>query len=74
TITEMVMSITHSVSQMAHAAEQQSTVVEEINMSINSVNDSANRTLTGVKQAASSANGLLGIGQQLDGLVSEFKV
>ena len=74
TITEMVMSITHSVSQMAHAAEQQSTVVEEINMSINSVNDSANRSLTGVKQAASSANGLLGIGQQLDGLVSEFKV
>lgn len=74
TITEMVMSITHSVSEMAHAAEQQSTVVEEINMSINSVNDSANRTLTGVKQAASSANGLLGIGQQLDGLVSEFKV
>lgn len=74
TITEMVMSITHSVSQMAHAAEQQSTVVEEINMSINSVNDSANRTLAGVKQAASSANGLLGIGQQLDGLVSEFKV
>lgn len=74
TITDMVMSISHSVSQMAHAAEQQSTVVEEINISINSVSESANRTLGGVNQTASSANDLLKLGHQLDNLVSEFRV
>ena len=74
-------SITHTVSniqamnqQIAAAAEQQSSVAEEISRSIINVRDVSEQTAAASEETASSSVELARLGNQLQMLVSHFKV
>ena len=59
---------------IASAAEQQTATTEEINRNINSIQQIAEQTAAGAEQTASSSTDLSRLGDQLRGLVGQFKV
>ncbi|NOX75979.1 MAG: methyl-accepting chemotaxis protein [Gammaproteobacteria bacterium] len=60
--------------QIACAAEEQSATTEEINKNINNIQLIAEQTAYGAEETAAASNELSGLGEQLRGLVRQFKV
>lgn len=60
--------------QIASAAEQQSATTEEINRNLSDIQLVAEQTASGAEQTAASSNELNELGEQLQVLVSQFKV
>ena len=73
-ITQTVSSIQAMNQQIAAAAEQQSSVAEEISRSIISVRDISEQTASASEQTAASSVELARLGNQLQTMVSRFKV
>jgi methyl-accepting chemotaxis protein len=73
-ITSAVSTIREMNSQIAAAAEEQSAVTDDINRSINSIQSISEQTATGAEQTSSSSMELAKLGEQLQGLVGQFKV
>lgn len=73
-ITQKVSSIQAMNQQIAAAAEQQSSVAEEISRSILNVRDVSEQTASASEQTAASSIELARLGNQLQQLVSHFKV
>lgn len=60
--------------QIATAAEEQTSVAEEINRSIINVNNVSDQSASAVEEMSASSADLARLGQQLQDLVSQFKV
>ena len=73
-ITQTVSSIQNMNQQIAAAAEQQSSVAEEISRSIISVRDISEQTASASEETAASSVELARLGNQLQMMVSRFKV
>jgi methyl-accepting chemotaxis protein len=73
-ITQTVSSIQAMNQQIAAAAEQQSSVAEEISRSILNVRDVSEQTASASEETAASSIELARLGNQLQQLVSHFKV
>jgi methyl-accepting chemotaxis protein len=73
-ITQTVSSIQAMNQQIAAAAEQQSSVAEEISRSIISVRDISEQTASASEETAASSVELARLGNQLQMMVSRFKV
>ncbi|MCG6540233.1 methyl-accepting chemotaxis protein [Pseudomonas sp. KSR10] len=73
-ITETVSVIQAMNLQIATAAEQQSSVAEEINRSVLSVRDVADRSAEAAQETATSTAELAHLGNELQTLISRFKV
>lgn len=73
-ITQTVSSIQAMNQQIAAAAEQQSAVAEEISRSIINVRDVSEQTASASEETAASSVELARLGNQLQTLVSHFKV
>ena len=73
-ITQTVSSIQAMNQQIAAAAEQQSSVAEEISRSIISVRDISEQTASASEETAASSVELARLGNQLQTMVSRFKV
>lgn len=74
TITEAVSRIVEMNTQIATAAEEQSTVTEDINQSMTSINTLAGQAAEGAEQTASSSQELETAAQDLQLMISHFKV
>jgi len=74
TIETSVEHIHDQVTQIATAAEEQSQVAEEINQNVVRIVDAAQRSDTGVTQTNEASQELARLGENLRGLVSQFKV
>lgn len=73
-ITETVSIIQAMNQQIATAAEQQSSVAEEINRSVLSVRDVADQSAEAAQETAASTAELARLGNELQTLISRFKV
>ncbi|WP_150911796.1 methyl-accepting chemotaxis protein [Marinobacter halotolerans] len=73
TIEKSVGNIHEQVSQIATAAEQQSQVAEEINQNIVRIVDAAQRSDSGVVRTNEASRELAQLGDNLRGLVQQFK-
>ncbi|WP_420848292.1 methyl-accepting chemotaxis protein [Pseudomonas saudimassiliensis] len=73
-ITDSVANIQSMNQQIAAAAEQQSAVAEEISRSVVNVRDVAEQSATGSDQTATSSIELARLGNELQVLVSRFRV
>jgi len=73
-ITTSVSDIVNMNVQIASAAEQQSATTEEINRNINNIQSIAEQTASGAVETSASSNELRDLGEQLRGLVGQFKV
>ena len=73
-ITRTVSSIQSMNQQIAAAAEQQSAVAEEISRSIINVRDASEQTATASNETAASSIELARLGNQLQRMVSHFRV
>ncbi len=78
---ESLSSITHAVetildmnTQIATAAEEQSSVAEEINSNIVNIREISEQTAEGAMQTSSASTELAHLGEELQGLVGQFKV
>ncbi len=78
---ESLSSITHAVetildmnTQIATAAEEQSSVAEEINSNIANIREISEQTAEGAMQTSSASTELAHLGEELQGLVGQFKV
>ena len=73
-ITAKVSNIQAMNQQIATAAEEQSAVAEEINRSVVNVRDISEQTATASDETAASSIELARLGNELQGLVSRFRV
>jgi len=73
-ITLAVESIFQMNAQIATAAEEQSSVAEEINRNVTNIQNISEQTAAGAQQTATSSGELARLGEQLQGLVRQFKV
>lgn len=73
-ITAAIQGVQDMGSQIATAAEEQSSVAEEINESIIRVNDIADQSAAAVEETSTAASELARLGQELQSLVSQYKV
>lgn len=73
-ITTAVATISSMNTQIASAALQQGTVADEINRSISNISNISERTAQSANQAALSTTDLSKLGQELQTLMSRFKV
>ncbi|MCG8429005.1 MAG: methyl-accepting chemotaxis protein [Chromatiales bacterium] len=78
---ESLTSITHAVetivsmnTQIATAAEEQSSVSEEITRNVVNIRDISEQTATGSEQTSSASAELARLGEELRGLVGQFRV
>ncbi|MCK4742258.1 MAG: methyl-accepting chemotaxis protein [Sulfuriflexus sp.] len=60
--------------QIASASEQQSAVAEEINRNINNISQISDQTAGATQQTSTSSTELAGLADELQGLVSTFRV
>ena len=60
--------------QIASAATEQEAVAEDINRNVISIADVSEHTATASEQTASSSMELARLGEELRGMVSQFKV
>jgi len=73
-ITDAVTRINDINIQIASAAEEQSSVAEEINRNISNVNDIAQQTSTASEQSAATSEELARLANDLQQLISHFRV
>lgn len=73
-ITQSVTTINDMNAQIASAAEEQNAVAEEMNRNIVAINTVAESTAMGAHQTAEASQELARLAEQLQGLVSQFKV
>ncbi len=73
-IEQAVARITEMNAQIASASEEQTAVTEEINKNITNIHAVTEETAEGSKQASSAAVDLARLGEQLRGLVGQFRV
>ena len=73
-ITQVVAEIQAMSMHIATAAEQQSSVADEINQSIVNVNNVAEQSAAAVEETAASSQDLARLGQELQSLITRFKV
>ena len=73
-ITDKVATISQMNVQIATAAEEQSSVSEEINRNVVEINTVAEQSAEGAQKTASASGELSNLAQQLQGLISQFKV
>ncbi|MFV2056590.1 MAG: methyl-accepting chemotaxis protein, partial [Thiohalomonadales bacterium] len=74
TINKTVADIQAMNTQIASAAEEQSATAEEINRSITSIQTISEQTAAGAEQTATSSIELRKLGEELRGLVGQFKL
>lgn len=74
TITEVVTTITDMNTQIASAAEEHSSVAEEINRNVVNISEVANHTADDASQVAQSSQQLTKLADDLQSLLSHFKV
>lgn len=73
-ITQVVAEIQAMSMHIATAAEQQSSVADEINQSIVNVNNVAEQSAAAVEETAASSQDLARLGQELQSLITRFKI
>lgn len=73
-IKQAVDNITDMNTQIASAAEEQSAVAEEINRNINNISHVAEESATGAEQTAAASEELARLAEQLQTMVSQFRV
>jgi methyl-accepting chemotaxis protein len=73
-INKSVANILTMNTQIASTAEEQSATTEEINKNINNIQSIAEQTAFGAEKTAAASNELSNLGEQLRGLVRQFKV
>ncbi len=74
TITEVVTTITDMNTQIASAAEEHSSVAEEINRNVVNISEVANHTADDAAEVANSSKQLTKLADDLQSLLSHFKV
>ena len=74
TITEVVTTITDMNTQIASAAEEHSSVAEEINRNVVNISEVANHTADDATEVAQSSKQLTKLADDLQSLLSHFKV
>jgi methyl-accepting chemotaxis protein len=73
-IKQAVDSISEMNTQIASAAEEQSAVAEEINKNISNISQVSEQTATGSEQTAAASAELAKLAEQLQSMVSQFRV
>jgi methyl-accepting chemotaxis protein len=69
-----ITAINNMNTQIAAAAEEQASVAEEINRSIIEIAQISNQTAEGATEATNTSNNLTSMSEQLNNLVSPFKL
>jgi methyl-accepting chemotaxis protein len=72
-ITESVATITSMTEQIATSAEEQSKVSEEINQSVVSISEVTDETVSRAEETSQESEKLVGLAQELDRLVSQYR-
>jgi len=73
-ITSSVSAINDMNTQIATASEEQASVTEGVTENVNNINNVASQTSDGAEQISQATTNLVNISNQLDELVSQFKV
>lgn len=73
-IKQAVDNITDMNTQIASAAEEQSAVAEEINRNISNISEVAEHSATGAQQTSAASEELARLAEQLQTMVTQFKV
>mgnify|MGYP000735947754 CR=1 FL=1 len=73
-IAQAISTIDQMNTQIATAAEEQSSVAEEVNRNVININQSSEQTAENTRHLATASDELNGLAQQLDNLVSKFKI
>ncbi|VAW91916.1 Methyl-accepting chemotaxis sensor/transducer protein [hydrothermal vent metagenome] len=73
-IAQAISTIDQMNTQIATAAEEQSSVAEEVNKNVININQSSEQTAENTRHLSTASDELNGLAQQLDNLVSKFKI